>query len=273
MNATEFEGTVTALSPISHGDGSLGTTTVFRTAKIVKADRSGFAKVPLVAGNAVRGALRRVSAEIMWQLDPEPMPIAVFQAIQSGGALSKSQTKLKSTQVKELQDRVPHLSLFGFSGGGRIIKGRTRFRELLPVCSETAHLTGIDSDLTVWDLLEVQSFSRVDQLAGVGGRRVTGEGLEARDSGADGTDQMRYDIQMLAAGTVFWWGFSAKNLTELEQAWLHAVLRRWDVVGGRSSAGLGRIRVDGLDGECDMGPLIDWAKDLGPVREALSWID
>ena len=254
LSDIRWEGMVTAVSPISHGDGTLGTTTLFRRGKVVQPGGVP-ERVPLVSGNGVRGVLRRMSSDTTRVLLGNPMwEMPTFQAMTSGGSLTKTSSPLKSGDIQRIRDLVPHLSLFGFAAGGRIVSGRTRVAEMIPVCVETAHilppaLAGHPHlEVSAEDLLENREFSRLDETGGSTRMGQISGGAVAAD---DSTNQMRFGAQLVAAGTVFSWGLDGDALTPVERAHLVAALNLWAehgcVVGGRSAAGLGRLQVE-LDG-------------------------
>lgn len=264
-------GTVTALSPIQHGDGTMGTTNLVRTMRVVQPDGSTV-RVPLVSGNGVRGRLRRVSADLLWrQLGMPLLSSEVFATIHSGGALTKMSSRINAAKVRQIRDTIPHLSLWGWAGGTRILEGRLRVANMLLACAETAHLTEIDGP-SMWEQLDVASFSRLeerprshastDQIApSAGPRGVNADGeivdtlealadlaVEPFDDAPHDTQQMRFSTQVIAAGATLQWAIAAHRPSAVEAAWLRCVLTDWvadgATVGGRSSAGMGRLRLD-----------------------------
>lgn len=262
-------GTVTALSPIQHGDGTMGTTNMVRTMRVVQPDGTT-ARVPLVSGNGVRGRLRRVSADLLWrQLGMPLLSSEVFAMIHSGGALTKMSSRINAAKVRQIRDTIPHLSVWGWAGGTRILEGRLRVANMLLACAETAHLTDIDGP-SMWDQLDVVSFSRLeerprshastDQIASARPANVDDNGeidmlaaladlaVEPADDAPHDTQQMRFSTQVIAAGAAMHWSIALHRPSELEAAWLRCVLTDWvadgATVGGRSSAGMGRLRLD-----------------------------
>ena len=274
-----LSGTVRAVSPISHGDGHLGTTTLIRTVKVVQPDGS-VANVPAVSGNAVRGRLRRISADMAWRHAGRPgLTPAQVRVLYQGGSLTKSQKRMPSEQVAVIRRVCPHLALFGWSGGGRIVEGRSKVREMIPLCEETAHILPTTEPGSFWDRLDVMEFSRMeDTVRSIRQDRI-GDAAEVVD---DDSDQMRYAVQVIAAGTRLAWGVGVEDPSPAEVAWLRMLLSLWAgegaTVGGRSAAGFGRLALD------DMGEWMASALDMDVLArhaaeheagaaEALSWLD
>jgi CRISPR type IV-associated protein Csf2 len=264
MNDHRIEGAAIALSSISHGGESAGTTQFFRREKIVQPDGT-IAEIPVISGNSLRGILRDMSAELTWQMLGQPeLSLQMFDVLWSGGQLAKagSTSVLTATQLAELRRLVPHVNLFGASGGGRIIEGRLRVGKLIPICVETAHIVPSDivpaRPVTIWELLQLEEFSRRDdakrpmlneRIAGV---LTTGANSastpEVSDIERDTAQQMRYGVETLAAGTRFHWWMALEGADDLCVAQLRAALNAWAAagahIGGRSSTGHGRLQLD-----------------------------
>lgn len=274
-----LSGTVRAVSPISHGDGHLGTTTMVRTIRVVQPGGS-VASVPAVSGNAVRGRLRRISADMAWRHAGMPdLTPAQFRVLYQGGSLTKSQKRLPSEQVAHIRRVNPHLALFGWSGGGRIVEGRSKIREMIPLCDETSHILNVTDPGSFWDRLDVMEFSRMEDTTRSHRQDRIADPAAVVD---DDSDQMRYAVQVIAAGTRLAWGFGLEDPTAAEVAWTRLLLTLWAAegatVGGRSAAGLGRLALD------DMGEWMATGDDMDVIaghaaahgsdmKETLSWLE
>lgn len=262
MGSYRIEGEATALSSISHGGEHAGTTGYLRREKIVQPD-GAVVEVPVVSGNSLRGVLRDVSADATWQMLGRPqLSVPVFDALWSGGSLAKAGTggTLDARQLSELRRLCPHVALFGCAGGGRIIEGRLRVGKLVPVCAETAHLIpeGVDTSATsIWSMLQIEEFSRMDDAKRPSLAPVFAGQLETADSGdggdvvtveRDNPQQMRYGVETIVAGTRFHWWMMLEAADDLVAAQLRVALNGWAGsgahVGGRSSTGHGRLRLD-----------------------------
>jgi len=265
----KIEGTATVLSSISHGGENAGTTQYLRREKVVQPDGS-VAEVPIISGNALRGILRDHSANYTWEYLGRPeLPLPVFDVLYSGGALAKagSGKVLGSKQLAELRRLVPHVALFGAAGGGRIIEGRLQVGKLTPIVRQTTHLYPAPEGFAppdMWDLLQLEGFTRRDdakrpQLAErIAGMLPTTEPAQgALLTEVDTTDdtldresaqQMRYEVETLAAGTLLHWSIRVECASELVEAQLAAALASWGAsgahIGGRSATGHGRLALD-----------------------------
>lgn len=249
-----LSGTVTAMSPISHGDGTLGTTTMFRTVRVVQPDGST-RNVPAVSGNAVRGRLRRVSADLAWfhAGTPELTP-PQFRVLYQGGALTKKQKRIPSEQVARIRGAHPHLALFGWAGNGRLVEGRSKVSGMVPLCDETAHILPATSPGSFWDRVDVLHFSRMEDTTRATTQTRIGDPSEVAD---EDTGQMRYSTQVIAPGTKLAWGYAIEDPYPVEVAWARLVLSTWvsrgATVGGRSAAGLGQLDLSAM-GEWSVTP-------------------
>lgn len=252
MNATTVEprtwslsGSVLATAPIIHGDGVLGTTTTIRTVRVVQPDGTT-ADVPAVSGNAVRGRLRRISADLAWEHAGKPLLTpAAFRTLYQGGNLTKNQKRIPSETVTAIRSAVPHLSLFGWAGGGRIIEGRSSVAGMVPLCDETAHILDDTMPGSFWERLDVMEHSRMEDTI----RSTRQDRLDPTfEVAAEDSTQMRFGVQVIAAGTRLAWAFSVFDPTPAEIAHARLTLTLWAAdgatVGGRAAAGFGRLRLD-----------------------------
>lgn len=267
------EGTATVVSSIIHSGESYGTHAVLRREKIVQPDGTVL-ELPVISGNAWRGILRDVSADMLWrQLGAPKLDLAVFHALFSGGALAKAGAGhvMLARDLQRLRDLVPHIGLFGCAGGGRIIEGKLQVGKMMPVCAETSHILpeplraeGLPS---IWSQLQIEEYTRTDDARKADSARYlnpakAGEITAGPEDGAliavappaetepvkDGpAQQMRYGVETIAAGTRLHVWIGLRNVTELEFAWFAKVLAAWSEtghVGGRSAVGHGRLALD-----------------------------
>lgn len=279
MSVLRWEGTATAVSSIAHGGQPLGTVTYLRREKFLLPD-GRLEEIPVVSGNAVRGILRDVAADLWWSKVGSPqLTLPVVHALWSGGALAKSTgTPVSGTRLAELRRAVPVVSVFGAAGGGRIIDGCLQVGKLVPICAETAHLVpehlhGPDPLPGMWDLTQVEYYSRFpDQHAAA---------ADHGDSTADSDDgtPMRYGVETFLTGTRFHTWFTLTWPTSADTAFFTEVLERYTAaahVGGMSRIGHGRLDFD-LTAPATDGPAASWTlpDDITALRllELLSWLD
>lgn len=276
MKSHRIEGAATVLSSITHGGDRQGTIMGFRREKIIGTDGRPV-EVPIVSGNSLRGILRDHAADITWRHLGEPeLPAAVFHLLWSGGSLSKAGAghTLGARQLAEVRRLVPLVSLFGGSGAGKIIEGKLRVGKLTPICAETAHLLpdGLigDTPASMWDHLQLEEFTRRDDskrdqlhpaIHGLAPKALEEPGADGAllavdphepaaetETAAGPAQQMRYGIETLAAGTRLHWWVALRHVTDVETALFAAAIEAWTsdgaAIGGRSSSGHGRLRLD-----------------------------
>lgn len=270
MSTWRMEGAATVAASLAHNGDREGTTTYFRTEKVIQPDGS-VVHVPIGSGNGLRGLLRDVSADLLWDLMGRPqLPTPVYHFLYSGGQLGKAgSTKvIGSRQLATMRALIPHVGLFGGSGAGRIIEGRLKVGKLVPIVTETAHLvpagllTG--AERSIHDYAQIEEFSRRDDthrprsaaaidgvarpetLSGADALLVIDDAPEPERDGP--ANQMRYGTQTLPMGLRMHWWIRLDHVTDLEAAWFAAVLSQWaadgSVFGGRSATGHGRLILD-----------------------------
>lgn len=264
-------GTATAMSSISHTGDTRGTLSLLRRERIIQVDGSSV-EVPIISGNCFRGRLRRVGEELLRDvLGYEGLlPIGAAHALRSGGALAKTGGEpLSGSRLALLRLLVPQVGVFGTAGGGRIIDGCLQVGKLVPVVAETARITGVATTATCFDVVQLESYTRVDE-ADSHACPAIGASVPCADSRL-----MRFQVETFRAGTVFQTGLFLSRPTELEAAFFADVLAAFTaraVVGGRSGIGMGRLR---LDLDCDRPvPVVDWVGQVAARRdEALAALE
>lgn len=271
-----IEGAATLLSSLSHGGEPAGTVGFLRREKIIGPDDRPV-DIPIVSGNSLRGLLRDYSADVMWRsLGSPPLPPQVFHLLWGGGALAKAGAGhvLGARQLGQVRRLIPHVSLFGGSGAGKIMEGKLRVGKLTPICAETAHIVPADlagpDPASIWEMVQIEEFTRRDDakrdqlhgaiqgLAELNGSTTPAIGAgtlltvepsapAVEDTGGP-AQQMRYGTETLAAGARLHWWMSLRNVTAVETALFAAALEAWSAdggaIGGRSATGHGRIRLD-----------------------------
>lgn len=279
MSIVKWEGIATATSSIVHGSQVLGTITYLRREKFLLPDGS-IEEIPVLSGNAWRGLLRDIAADIWWDRVGKPkLTLPVVHALWSGGALVKiSGPVLTGLRLAALRKAVPVVGIFGTAGGGRIIDGCLQVGKMIPICIETVHLlpkeiiNGIKLN-SIWDITQIEHYSKVpsiDQDKVL--ERVTDEKM----------DPMRFGVETFIAGTQFYTWCSLTWPTEGELGFFREVLKDYSsrtIIGGMSRAGHGRINLDLNEtiNSVQKEDIDSWSKleeysDL-ELLEMLSWLD
>jgi hypothetical protein len=292
VKSYRWEGTAKALSSIAHGGETLGTVTHLRRESFLLPD-GRVEQVPVISGNAWRGLLRDVGAELVWEaLGCPELPLPVVATLWSGGALQKTSREemLSGARLARLRALVPQLMVLGGVGGGRIIEGALSVGKLVPICQETAHAVPARYAQPplprLVDLVQDEEYSRVDDTArpGVAGQAAAAA-EQATDDQDDDQDQrepggllMRYGVETLAAGTRLHVWLALRDATAAQHAFVADLLARWagpdgtaGHVGGRGRIGHGRLALDLVEqvvADRDRGPEDpDWRGPLTRHRD------
>lgn len=278
MQTLVFEGTMTALTSISHIGDSHGVNSKLRREKVIQPNGS-VEEIPIISGNAMRGILRdRGMLHMLKQLgygvndetgEVKGLSLAAFYFLFSGGALTKDlgNRGLDVDEARRWRSLIPLVAVFGGAMGNQIMPGKAKIGKAIPICTETAHiiperfLGGVDS---VWELCQEEAYTRRDDEKNDNLRQlITPEvrGLLDADASAKrakaGTkddvegetgqkQQMRYYVETLAAGSRLYWEISLDDVTDLEREAFFVTLAefsRFPYIGGKSSVGHGKISV------------------------------
>ena len=258
MNIT-WTGTATATSSISHGSETRGLITMLRREAIIGPDGVPV-NIPLISGNAFRGRLRRVAEQQLAEALQYrgKLTLAAAAALRSGGSLVKtSAAPISGSRLARLRELVPLIGIFGTAGAGRIIDGCLQVGKLVPYATETQHLTEQPAALSVHDLTQIETYSRVDDTH----RHDTAAlAAEADDAPAS---QLQYRLETFRAGTRFDVWLNLISPTDLEAAFFADVLARYShtaTIAGRSAIGHGRLRLDVTPSTPP--PDLDWRTEI-----------
>lgn len=277
MQSYLLEGTVTALSSVSHIGQTRGITAKLRREKFVLADGS-VEEIPVISGNSMRGMLRdRGMMHMLHQLgygvnettgEVTGLSLQAFYFLFSGGSLSKDGGNgLDLALARKLRDLIPLVSVFGGAVGNQIMPGKLKVGKLLPVCQELAHLLParfVSSAGSIWDMVQEEAYTRKDDEKNENMRmmikapeRLLLEASQAEKRARRGTEneidreagahqQMRYYCETLAAGTTFFWDVVLDHVTDVEFESFIACLVEFSktpYIGGKSNVGHGKVAV------------------------------
>lgn len=268
MKTYVLEGTLTALSSISHNGGdSFGINSKLRREKVIQPDGQ-VEQVPLLSGNGLRGMLRdrgmlHMCHMLGYGTEAEGLPLNAFHFLFSGGALtSKAGRGLDIDYARRLQRTIPLVGVFGGAVGNMIIPGKIKIGKALPICQETAHLIpatfAARATGSVWDYLQEEMYTRKDDskdernrpLLSASARQLVD--TEQRSTSLTPVEetgqkqQMRYYVETFGAGTPFFWRITLTDVEDVEFAALLTTLvefSRAPYVGGKSNIGLGEVAV------------------------------
>ncbi len=266
MRTYILEGIVTALSSISHNGGERnGTITQLRREKFVQPNGK-VAKVPVISGNAIRGILRdRGMFSMLHQLgygineetgEVTGLPLNAFYFLFSGGALtSTGESGIDIEKFRSMRETIPLIGLFGGAVGNIIMPGKMKIGKLLPICNETAHLIPDrfipETTQTIWEFCQTEMYTRRDdekndRVRMLISKPAIGEGKKQIPAEKKAPQQMKYDVETLAAGTKFYWKVVLEDVSDVEfEAFLATVIEfsKSPNIGGKGAVGHGEISI------------------------------
>lgn len=242
----KIEGKIIALEPISHIGETRSIDSKFNREKMMIKSKSGITKVievPIISGNALRGVLRRVAGfKLLYHLGIKKNELSEYMqhSMFSGGMLKKGADGgyYDTNFISDLRLNVPYLSLFGTVLGQQMIQSKMDVGQLVPVSCQTRGRTGIESDISIYSLLDEIAATRRDDIEDkVRGGAVNNEQKQ----------QMRYTHEVLVAGTVFYHYFVLKHCNDYEQgAFWNTLIEyaKYSKIGGLACRGFGLISMD-----------------------------
>jgi hypothetical protein len=260
--------TATLTSPLHHGAGTAGNTSLLRTQEVVQPDGT-VAALPFLSAASIRHALRdRIAWHIARILDIEPGSLTkqAVDLLWSGGAVTSTGAETDLDLYRRVDDLLPSLTLFGYAARADITEGILRASDAILVCAENsfrlpAGLPQLDQRAAVF---RGEEFGTRHDVADSPVARL----VQAADTliGAPKTTQMIFDLQVLKPGAVLHGDITlTPAATGQHRMVLGAALALWApdgeaMLGAKTATGYGRARIDGLP---------DTAEDLGRWTEHL----
>lgn len=239
------------LSPLSHfGDERLGTMQIMRTNKFLYDGE--FIDIPVYSGNGFRGQFRRIAMRDYLErigIAEEGISEKLYYTLFTGGSLVGGARYDEVGERRRIRRLCPPLALLGTALGDQIIQGKMKAPLFLPICKETVDYTGVESDMSFYDMLQEVFYTRKDDLKSVEYNIKKEEGEKKGDP-----VQMKYEMQCLSAGTELIGTMIIENVNEVEEAMVNATLKKLKEVpfiGGKSAAGHGQVdmQYDELESE------------------------
>lgn len=229
-----------AKSFISHGDEeNLSTIMPFRRQKTIYNGK--FVDIPVITGNSVRGKLRRIGArDLLKRLGIGLVSQRLYHLLHSGGALESTGDVIDVGRVKRIRRLLPLISLFGGSLDNQLIPGRLDVGFVVPIGRETYRLTGIKSETSVFEYLELAFYTRKEDYEPNEGEQVQ-------------TAQMKYEVEVLVPGTPLYQRIFLKTDEQIELACFNAIVTKfleYPTFGSNSRVGHGLVELvdsKGLD--------------------------
>jgi CRISPR/Cas system CSM-associated protein Csm3 (group 7 of RAMP superfamily) len=247
----KITGILTALSPIFHGGNE-------KTGSVVLLNRLKFiangkpVDVPIVSGNQVRGRLRRLLSRDFLELAEYQLDLSqkkhqkLYHTLFAGGVLTAVEEEESGVVDLNLKSRVVKyilpIRLFGASYANQMVEGRVLIGHMLPVCKELKEFTGIDSDVSFYQLITRMFQTRRDEL------RVASKSGEEEEE--EEKVQMIVEYECFAPGTRFYHEIALETTSEgeeLDLSTLYRAIELWrqkPFIGGKSSIGFGKLRIE-----------------------------
>ena len=284
MHSITWTGQLHALSSIAHGGETRGTATLLRRERILR-DGAPIS-VPIVSGNSWRGRLRRMAEEQLREAVgyEGQLTLAAAHTLRAGGSLAKGSTALTGARLRAVRQLVPPLAIFG-GAVGRTIEGALQIGKLIPHVAETAHLTGDDQAPSMFSLVQLETYTRLDEGDRLGTSTLMHtQGMELLEDGSvdltlfDTTDEIASDvpgsfvwrIETLPAGTALDAWLRLEHVDDLTLAFFVDLLARFSEhghLGGRAASGHGRVRCDLRPAPSLPAELPDWRSELAGRRD------
>ena len=268
MIVHRVEGILTALSPVFQGGNEkTGSTVLLNRLKFIVDNKS--IDVPIISGNSVRGRLRRLITRDFLEKVGYAMDLSqksyqkLYHTLFAGGVLTSAEEESTSGTIdlslkSKLIKYVLPLRLFGASYSNQMIEGRILVGHMLPICKELKDYTGVDSDISFYQLITRAFQTRRDEL------RTSSKKEDEED---DETVQMIIDYECFAPGTKFYHEIVLITTAEsevLDLSTLYRTIELWKqapTIGGKSSVGFGKLKIE-----------YKWPKDVGD-KPYLEFID
>lgn len=269
--------TVTLTSPLHHGAGTSGNTSLLRTHDVALPD-GRHTKVPFLSANSIRHGLRDALA---WHtartldIADGTLTKAVVDLMWSGGAVTTTGSQVDLDMARRIDDTYPALGLLGYAAQSDIIAGTLRVADLELVCRENTWRMPAQLASTPHATQGAAAF-RTEEF---GTRHDTASSPMARyiDATVEATGtQMIYDVQALTAGSVLYGRLSlTPAATEGHRLALGAALALWAPdgvvhLGAKNSVGYGTGHVEGIDHQDAADQLTAWTAHLVENADAIS---
>jgi hypothetical protein len=242
-----IKGVLTALSPVYHGGSEkTGAVVLLNRLKFIVDGRP--TDVPIISGNQVRGRLRRLLTADFLELADYKMDLSqksyqkLYHTLLAGGVLEAVEEESESAVVDlNLKFRIVKyilpLRLFGCSYANQMVEGRVLVGHMLPICKELKDYTGVESDISFYQLIARAFQTRRDEL-----RATRAEEEQAV--------QALIEYECFAPGTRFYHEIRLETTKEdelLDLSTLYRAIELWKMnpfIGGKSSVGFGKLRIE-----------------------------
>lgn len=210
-------------------------------------------RLPVITGNSIRGQIRDAGAGELLDRIGETVDKEVFHVLFSGGNVSASMRD-DVGRAAAVRERFPLISVLGGALGTMIMAGKLLCGFAYPVCMESARMLGIQSRVSWHSLIDEIEFTRTDDAKNDRMAAAYVTDVDAETAG-QASQQMRYAVQYMAAGTEFVQRLTLlPGTTEIEIGALLSAIEYWwrtaPRLGGMSAKGFGSF-----DARAEVGSL------------------
>jgi CRISPR type IV-associated protein Csf2 len=269
-----LDGTITLLAPLSHIGESLGIDSYLSTDIIIGPDGQPV-ECFLYSGNSFRGILRDCAAKyLLDRLGGVAVPLETFHLLFSGGSIGGEQS-LDIDQARLYRKVLPAFSIFGGGVGNQIMEGKLKIGSMYPLVAECQRVLPEkyrNPEAPSWkkwtyeksytrrddskqeNLRQYIAEDQNDGLLGAGkqpelltdGSQGQPEKKKKKEKDGPAT-QMRYTVELLAAGAVMYQRIHLQDMTELELGAFVSALDEFSkapYLGGKSGTGHGLCEIE-----------------------------
>lgn len=274
-----LDGKITLLSPLSHIGSSHGPDSFLAESIIIGHDGRPL-EVFVYSGNGFRGMLRDYGTQYMLEKIGQPqLPLETFYLLFSGGAIGGDQM-IDIEQGRRYRKFMPLFSIFGGGVGNQILQGKMNIGAMFPLVKECQRVLPRryrQTEAPSWrHWTEERSYTRTDdaknenlrkyladvpqqEMLVIQGEISDSEYIKAQTMGEehpqvekkkvkkDASQQMRYTIEMLAAGSVLYQRIDLIDVTDLELGAFISALHKFSeipYIGGQNRLGAGLVEIE-----------------------------
>lgn len=234
------------LSSLSHIGESNGPDSFLNTQSIVKNGK--IEEVFVYSGNAIRGILRDSGAKYL--LGGKKVSNDIFYLLFSGGNIAGEQ-KTNIKLAGEIKQKYPFISLFGGGIGTALLSGILKVSDAYPICQECSEIVPekyLDRCTLNWGQLSSdRSYTRMDDTKNNKLQKFMETEEQKEKKKGEASTQMRYNVEVLNAGSELWSQILLEEPTESEIGCLISCFVeffKYPFIGGKSNVGMGRFQAD-----------------------------
>lgn len=271
-SSIRLDGKISLLSPLSHIGESHGPDSYLSESTIIGPEGKPVTCFTY-SGNAFRGMLRDLGTEYLLEKIGNPMlPLDTFYMLFSGGAIGGDQS-IDIDQGRRYRQLLPLFSILGGGVGNQILQGKMNIGAMFPMVKECQRVVPAryrQADAPSWrHWTEERSYTRTDDAKNENLRKhlqidaphnqetllLAGDIEPKQEKKKDAPQQMRYTIEMLAAGSEMYQRIDLVDMSELELGAFVSALYKFSerpYIGGQNRIGCGLVEVEyeyHVDGE------------------------